>query len=189
MISRGNKIWHRFVLRLGFVLLPICTCLKSSSQVLAPGPTGMFLPIQTMHFPDFNQIKQSRLANQKWFWSSYTGVSFGTAFYPTGNAYMLSVPVGLQLNRRLTKNLYAFGNVFVAPTYTSFGNSFMTPPGRFPYSQNSFNPNYFSVNPGVQMGLMYVNDDGTFSISGSVQVSSTTFPVPPPRQPVKRKNN
>jgi hypothetical protein len=187
MISVGNKIFYRFALRLAFVLLPTCASLASGAQVFAPGPVSYPLPIQTIHFPDLNQIRENRITNQKWFWSSYTGVSIGTAFYPTGNAYMLSTPVGLQLNRRLNKNLYAFGNVFLAPTFTSFGNSFMRPAPGYPYSQHGFGQNYLSVNPGVQMGLMYVNDEGTFSISGSVQASTTTYPVPPPPLKSRKK--
>lgn len=187
MTSAGKKILYRFVLRLALAFLPACAWLTSGAQVFSPGPVSYPLPIQTIQFPDLNQIRENRITNQKWFWSSYTGVSIGTAFYPTGNAYMLSTPVGLQLNRRLNKNLYAFGNVFLAPTFTSFGNSFMRPAYGLPFSQNGFNQNYFSVNPGVQLGLMYVNDDGTFSISGSVQASTTTFPVPPPPANSRKK--
>ena len=188
MISTWNKIPYRFTVRLVIACSAICAWFPSSGQVLTPGPVSYPLPIQTMHFPDFNQIRENRLTNQKWFWSSYTGISMGTAFYPNGNAYMLSAPVGLQLNRRLSKNLYAFGNVYVAPTFTSFGNSFMGPAAGFPYSQNGYNPNYFTVNPGIQMGLMYVNDDGTFSISGSIHASTTTYPAAPPPPHLKRKN-
>jgi|KBSMisStandDraft_5_1062788.scaffolds.fasta_scaffold00281_10 hypothetical protein len=180
MPSAGKKIRYYFILRLAFAFFPICAWFASDAQVFAPGPVSYPLPIQTIHFPDLNQIRENRITNQKWFWSSYTGVSIGTAFYPAGNAYMLSTPVGLQLNRRLNKNLYAFGNVFLAPTFTSFGSSFMRPTSGFPYSQHGLSQNYFSINPGVQMGLMYVNDDGTFSISGSVHASTTTYPVPPP---------
>jgi len=180
MLSGGNKILNRIVFRLAFAILPIIFCLTSGAQTLVPGPIIYPVPIQPIHFPDFNQLKESRLANQKWFWTPYAAASIGTAFYPTGNAYMLSAPMGLQLNRQLSKNLYAFGSVFVAPTFTSFGNTFMSPHGYFPSPLSRYQQNYFSVNPGVQMGLMYINDDGTFSISGSVQASTTTFPVPPP---------
>src|SRR5688572_15812182 len=45
---------------------------------------------------------------KKWFVSRYTGISTSFIFSKFGNATVVSVPLGVQLNRKLTNNLYAF---------------------------------------------------------------------------------
>src|SRR5918993_5484030 len=45
---------------------------------------------------------------KKWFVSRYTGISTSFIFSKFGSATVLSVPLGVQLNRKLTNNLYAF---------------------------------------------------------------------------------
>jgi hypothetical protein len=37
------------------------------------------------------------------------------------------------------------------------------------------NANNFDINPAVYMGLMYTNDERTFSISGSIGVSRSSY--------------
>src|SRR5688500_19723995 len=64
---------------------------------------------------------------KKWFVSRYTGISTSFIFSKFGNATVVSVPLGVQLNRKLTNNLYAFGALSLAPSYINYNGSFMAP--------------------------------------------------------------
>ncbi len=119
----------------------------------------------------FNQFNQADtgLLHKKWFVSKYAGLSTGFMAFNGGSGSFLSAPIGVQLNRQLNNNLYAFAGVSIAPTLLQFNNSFLQPAtnknGGF---MNSYN---FGTYTSAQMGLMYINDDRTFSISGSIGVS------------------
>jgi hypothetical protein len=150
---------------------------QNNSFYMSPG----LISAQSIVFPDYQAINDSRIDHQKWFVSRYAAISAGTIFYPGASGFAISAPVGLQLNRQLTNNLYAFAGGYVAPTITSFNRSFLSS------QTGQFYPgfNQFTVNPGIQMGLMYVNDAGTFSISGSIRAEYNNYPVytsPPPAQ-------
>src|SRR5215212_4903931 len=54
--------------------------------------------------------------NKKWFVSKYSGLSTSFAFFKGGNATIFSAPLGLQINRRLNNNLFAFAGASVAPS-------------------------------------------------------------------------
>ncbi|HVY75889.1 MAG TPA: hypothetical protein VG890_13715 [Puia sp.] len=137
--------------------------------------------------PGHHPVTEIPLSKGKWFVSRYAAISTGMAFYPGGNAVFLSAPVGVQLNRRLNPNWYAFGGVYVAPTVAGFSRSFLgSSPNSF-YPANPYGPYQFSVNPGVQAGFMYVNDAGTFSISGRVSVERSSYPVYYPATGNQRK--
>jgi len=41
-----------------------------------------------------------------------------------------------------------------------------------------FNANGLGIYKGIQGGLMYVNDEKTFSISGSIGIGSSSYPAP-----------
>ncbi len=146
------------------------------AQAFVPATINSAPPFGSMALPDYQAYQQARQFNQKWFVSRYTAVSAGNIFYPGANAFYISAPVGLQLNRQLNKNLYAFGGVYAAPTYTSFNSGMMYSPYNKSYPGASYPNNYFGINPGVYMGLMYVNDAGTFSISGSIRTESHSYP-------------
>src|SRR3954451_23594616 len=60
---------------------------------------------------------------KKWFVSKYAGISTGFSFFKGGNATVVSAPIGLQLNRRLNNNLFAFAGVSAAPSYVNFRSS------------------------------------------------------------------
>lgn len=114
----------------------------------------------------------------KWFFSSYNGLSSSVSFFKGGNASIFSAPMGLQLNRRLNNNWYAFANVTAAPSYISINPSYL---GSFNknFSNNTFQQNSFGLYPAASLGLMYVNDAKTFSISGSVSAERGVYPVMP----------
>ncbi len=118
------------------------------------------------------QHKQSK----KWFLTSYSNVGIGFHFFNGGTATVVSAPVGLQLNRQLNNNLYAFTGVSLAPTYVNFNRSLLSP-GNKPYTGAGFKSDYFGLHSSVNMGLMYVNDARTFSVSGSIGVERGTNPT------------
>jgi hypothetical protein len=122
---------------------------------------------------------ESSTSDKKWFVTSYTGISSGFNFFNGANATVLAVPIGLQLNRRLNNNLYAFTGVSLAPAYTNFNRSFLSSDfNKYP-NNGLFRPNSFDMYARAEMGLMYVNDARTFSFSGSIGVERTTYQMLP----------
>lgn len=117
-------------------------------------------------------------AKKKWFVSKYSGISTSFTFFKGGNATVVAAPMGLQLNRRLNNNLYAFAGVSVAPAYVSFHSSFMNNNVNKLNANNSFNANSLGLYSRAELGLMYVNDERTFSISGSIGIERNSYPMP-----------
>jgi len=136
--------------------------------------------------PAFNQGVDGKPASQHWFFSKYVAISAGTTFMPSGYATFLSAPIGLQLNRQLNNNLYAFMGVYAAPTIARYNQPFI--PFNKAYSPYNPNPYSIGINPGIQMGLMHVNDAGTFSISGSISVQSSSYPIYSPAPNYSKKH-
>lgn len=126
-------------------------------------------------FRHFNQAADSSKVHKKWFVTKYAGISTGFVAFNGGSGTFLSAPVGLQINRQLTNNVFAFAGVSATPTFFH-GNSAFYQPGL--NKTNRFmntNANNFDINPAVYMGLMYTNDERTFSISGSIGVSRSSY--------------
>lgn len=119
------------------------------------------------------------LSKSKWSLSTYSGLSTSISFFNGGNATIFAAPMGIQLNRRLNNNLYAFANVAVAPAFISLTPSLITTGNNKNYLANPFTPNSFNVYPSVSLGLMYVNDARTFSISGSISAERSSYPIFP----------
>ncbi len=115
---------------------------------------------------------------KKWAFQPYAAFSTSFLFYKGGSASVFSAPVGVQLTRKLNDNFYAFAGASVAPAYMNFNRSFMTP-GQFSASPGYFSPNGLNLYQRAEMGLMYVNDARTFSISGSVSVQRGGNPFMP----------
>ena len=166
----------RYVTHMIFVMIASITFL--SSKALMPLPAYNMGLIQWTPFPSYDQIRDSRHLNQKWYVTKYTGVSAGFGFFNGGSATVVSAPIGLQVNRQITNNLIAFAGAYVAPTFYSFNNTFANPNFNKSYPGNNFNQYGFGINPGLRMGLMYVNDARTFSISGSINVERSSYPYP-----------
>jgi hypothetical protein len=117
------------------------------------------------------------IAAKKWFLTKYTGISAGYTFFNHGGGSFLSVPVGLQLNHRLNNNVYAFAGVTVAPTYLSFNCTFLSTDLNKVNTPNSFyQPGKLSMYSAATLGLMYINDARTFSVSGSISVERNSYP-------------
>jgi hypothetical protein len=125
-----------------------------------------------------NSFDNNSSFHQKWFVSKYAGISTGMLFYNGGGMSYLSAPVGLQLNRQINSNLYAFAGVSIAPAYYYMNNTYPAYNSNSAYPMNSMlSTNSLGIYSRMQMGLMYVNDDRTFSISGSISIDRGTYPV------------
>jgi hypothetical protein len=160
--------------------------LSSKAQMVMPTAGvgySRWLPLPGNNFSgDSNQF------NQKWYVSRYAGLSAGYSFFGGGGATYISTPVGLQLNHTLNNNLIAFAGISAAPTFFSFSHSF-TDPTANKYFPGSYLPNTYSfgMNSRVEMGVMYINDAKTFSISGSIGVERSSYPIFPTNT-LNRKN-
>jgi hypothetical protein len=150
-----------------------------------------YLPVSSMNFMQwqpfsaYHPYSDSNHLNQSWYVTKYLGISAGFGFFNGTGGSFISAPVGLQLNHTLSNNLIAFAGVSVAPTFFNFSSSFTNPsyPGNMP---NAYG---FGLNSQVNLGLMYINDAKTFSISGSVGVDRYSYPVFPTQRTSIQKNN
>ena len=146
----------------------------------AQDPLGMrtmnFMPEANYNY--LNSLDHGMNTHQKWFVSKYAGISTGMLFYNGGATSYFSAPVGLQLNRQINNNLYAFAGVSIAPTYYYMSNSYQGPGLNNMYPMNNMlSPNSLGIYSRMEMGLMYVNDQRTFSISGSISIDRGSYPV------------
>jgi hypothetical protein len=141
--------------------------------------SSLLLEAQTpkQSFKDSSYYIQ-QLPKKKWFLTSYSNIGIGINFFNGSTATVISAPVGVQLNRQLNNNLFAFTGVSLAPTYVNFNRSFLSS-GIKPSAGNGFKSDYFGLYSSANMGLMYVNDARTFSISGSIGVERSNYPILP----------
>lgn len=171
-------------MRFKLCILAMMFFLSSRAQTSMPGigiNSMQLIPLPGSHLPgDSNQV------NQKWYFSKYAGLSAGFSFFNGGSATYISAPFVLQLNHPLNNNVIAFAAVSAAPTFYSFNSAF-TNPTAGKYYPGSYLPNTynFGMNSRVEMGLMYINDARTFSISGSIGVEQSSYPF----YPTERINN
>ena len=130
-----------------------------------------------------NQPYLKSMADKKWFLSKYSGISTGYSFFKGGSASFVAAPLGLQLNRRLNNNLYAFAGVSAAPVYINFHNTYRSGGFNKAYPVNAlFQSSSLGMHARAELGLMYVNDAKTFSFSGSIGVQRSSYPVFPYQQ-------
>ncbi|HXO77049.1 MAG TPA: hypothetical protein VN824_17465 [Puia sp.] len=150
------------------------------------------LPVNQLDFMQWRPTPASFVRDSsakgghKWQLSKYGGLSAGYLFYGGGGTSFLSAPLGLQLTRPLTNNIYAFAGVSAAPVLFSVNRLYTDPvtsPGFHAY--NPSGPYKLGYSSRVEMGLMYINDAHTFSISGSVGVERGNYYT----YPVYRNNN
>lgn len=137
---------------------------------------SLLLRAQTIQQRFADSSYMHRMQSRKWSVTPYSNISVGISYFNGRSATMVAAPVGLQLSRRLNDNLYAFTGVALMPTYINLGRPFPSS-GIKSYSGNDFKSGYFGVHPSVNMGLMYVNDAKTFSISGSVSIQKGNDPL------------
>lgn len=144
--------------------------LGSAVAVKAQSPLS-FAPMNGVQttFRDFHQPSDTSAFRSKWFMTRYVGISTSFIRFPGGNGTFLSAPVGLRLNRQLTNNVYAFAGLQAAPSYLQFNNAFYQ--SKFNGNSGFMNANNFGAISTAELGLMYINSEKTFSISGSIGVS------------------
>lgn len=122
--------------------------------------------------------KMNYLQDKKWSFTRYSALTLGYQFYKGGSATLISAPIGLQLNRKLNNNLYAFTGVSIVPSYIRSANAFL--PSYFMKSNSSngfMKPGNFGINSKAELGIMYINNEKTFSISGSIGVERSSYPA------------
>ncbi len=145
------------------------------------------LPLSVMDYaysaPFANNLPtDSASAKKKWTLTKYAALSTSYTFFKGGNAGIIAAPIGLQLNRKITENIYAFANVSVAPAYVNFNSAFNNTSFNKNGQYNSFRQNSLGIYSSASLGLMYINNDKTFSISGSISVEKSSYPLMPAYQ-------
>ncbi|MEO7120220.1 MAG: hypothetical protein ABIY62_03950 [Ginsengibacter sp.] len=142
-------------------------------------PAGNVDYLQSANRMDNTSVHDS-IAPHKWFFSTYQGLSTSVLFFKGGSASVVAMPLELQLNRRLNNNFYAFAGIGVTPSYINFNRAFINENLNKAYSDNMLSPYGFDMHPSVSLGLMYINDARTFSISGSISAERTSgYPLMP----------
>jgi hypothetical protein len=130
-----------------------------------------------MGIGSYNSLQISNSLDKKWSFNKYAGLTTGLILSNRGTSSFLAAPMGLQVNRRLNNNLYAIGGISVAPTYQNFGGSFLHNHLRqTPFGAPAINTHGFGLSSRMEAGLMYINDERTFSIGGSISVERRDFP-------------
>ncbi len=155
------------------------------AQSFLPG----YFPAHTQRANFANNLPIDSLSSKKWSFSRYTGLYTSYIFFKGGNATIIAAPIGLQLNRRLNNNWYAFANVTVAPAYVNFNQSFLSSGINKNFQKNSFQSSGLNIYSSASLGLQYINDAKTFSISGSISVEKSSYPMLPYYPPVITKSN
>jgi hypothetical protein len=123
-----------------------------------------------------------RTLARKWQLKPYASLSTGYIFLNGVNGGMsfFYAPIGLQLIRPLNKNISAFAGVSAAPAFFSINRLYTDPVINSSYPFNSFSNHWGpGLNARVVGGLMYTNDAGSFSISGSVGIEKSSYPIIP----------
>ena len=163
-----------------FVLVVLIGSFKSDAQTYFPGLLGTYTQRPVLA----NQIMlNDSLPGKKWLVSRYGGISTSFILYNGGNATVLSVPLGIQLSRKLTNNFYAFGGLSMAPAYINFNRSFLSANINKTGQNNGFmKSSQLNLYSRAEMGLMYINDAKTFSISGSIGIERNNYPIFLPQQ-------
>ncbi|MDP4129662.1 MAG: hypothetical protein Q8939_05835 [Bacteroidota bacterium] len=168
-----------------FVILISSLTLKAQTFL----PTGIMGYTQRIVFGNTSYSFENT-ANKKWSLSTYSGISTGFSFFNGFDGSFLAAPLGLQLNRRLNNNLYAFAGVSAAPAYINFNRSFLSA-NVHPWNPNNgfLNSGDLGMSAGAELGLIYVNDAKTFSFSGSFSVQRSSYPAFPYQQMNAAKPN
>lgn len=171
-----------------FILITLLLSVTGSqAQTLLP---GSFIDSRYRGGFANNIMLSDSAAKKKWFITRYSGISTSFSFFNGGNASVFSVPLALQLNHRLNKNLFAFAGVSAAPAYVNFTRAFMTADlNKMNLSNSFFKSSNLALYSRAELGLQYVNDERTFSISGSIGVERSSYPGTFYMQPNNRKIN
>jgi hypothetical protein len=156
-----------------FTVMVIVTAVKA--QAVFPGSFSGRSYRSTLAY---NKHMYDTAAKKKWFISRYTGITAGYSFFKAGSAAIIAAPIGLQLNRRLNNNLYAFAGISAAPAYINFTHDLInTDLNKVNTTNNFYRPGNLAVYSSAALGLMYINNERTFSVSGSLSIERSSYPV------------
>ncbi len=156
-----------------FIVLLLSSVVNAQSILPGRFLSNTYAGYQLQQLGEKDSSRQS-----KWSLSRYAAVSANYLIAPGGRMNMVSVPAGLQLQRRLTNHLYAFSTVSVAPAYFSFGSAVLPPGFSNPKAGNGFaQPGNLGIASRAELGLMYTNNEKTFSISGSIGIEKSSVPA------------
>jgi hypothetical protein len=165
-------------MRILFLTLFLISFISASAQSQLPLSDFNFIQRNTLN--NSNSFSDSNIVYKKWTLTKYGGISASYGFFNGGNASVFSAPIGLQLNRRINNNLYAFAGISAAPAYINFNRSFINSDiNKMNTGATRYNSNGFTMQSKFEAGLMYVNDARTFSISGSIGVYNGINPQYP----------
>jgi hypothetical protein len=115
---------------------------------------------------------------KKWFLTRYTGITAGYGFFGHHGGSFVAAPIEVQLNHRLSNNLYAFAGITAAPAWFNFNRAFVTTdPGKTSARNAFYQQRDFSMYSAATLGLMYINNEKTFSVSGSISVERNNYPL------------
>ncbi|WEK34076.1 MAG: hypothetical protein P0Y53_16435 [Candidatus Pseudobacter hemicellulosilyticus] len=148
--------------------------MAGAAQAQVPPTFGAYANRQSA---DSTQLKS------KWFLTKNIGLSYSFFTGRGISGSVVSAPMSLQLNRQLNNNLVAFAGVSVAPNMLQFHNAFNQP--QLIGAKHGFmNQNNFNLSPSAHMGLMYISNDRTFSVSGSIGVMRNNYYYNSPFSPI-----
>jgi len=166
------------ILRMRIILVLVVMIFASAvkAQTILP---GSFMDYTYRGTFAHNIPVQDSGSQKKWSFSKYTGLSASYSFFKGGSASVIAAPIGLQVSRRLTNNVYAFAGVSVAPAFINFNsNNFLSSNFNKANPGNTFlHTNSFGIYSRAEVGLMYVNPERTFSISGSIGIERSSTPA------------
>ncbi len=161
-------------MRILLSVLILTTFLSTKAQSFLPGQGLALGYIPWQPFMPSIALGSSDLS-KKWEVRPYASLQAGYAFFNGGVSY-LSAPAGVALFHPLNKNFTAYAGVSAAPVAFSMNRLYTDPAANGLYSGN-YSRYGLGLNAGVQAGLIYTNDAKTFSISGSVELQRSSYPV------------
>lgn len=165
-------------MRLFFIsaLLGIASCCQAQSFFF---PASLsYRPFTNLYqpFPQVDDSSTQLPTAKKWSLQTYKSVSVGMMMWKGGGASFISAPIGVQLNRRITDNVFAFAGASIAPTYLNFRQPFANSGLKNGGWQGMYQPNGLNLPARAEIGIGYVNDARTFQITGSIGVERNTYP-------------
>jgi len=149
---------------------------------------GSFIPNNYRSGFAYTGYPSDSSSQKKWSLTRYSALSTTYSVFKGGQAQIVAAPIGLQINRRLTNQLYAFANATIVPAYVSFNRSFIAGGSNKAFRNNGlFKSSVFDMYSSASLGLQYVNDNRTFSISGSIGVQRSSYPLLPYYRPNEQR--
>jgi len=180
-------LYHKFLsMRIRLLIFLLISSAAVNAQTSSA--TRLMDSIQNRSSLNSNHFLESN-TNKKLFFSSYKSISTSYTFFNGGSAFIVAAPIGLQLNYKLNNNLFAFAGASVAPAYINFNRSFISSDVNKLYPNNGFSSNGVGLYSRAELGLMYVNDARTFSISGSFGIERGSNPYFPVQQTNTARSN